>query len=313
MIVIAEQQIREILNHRSLIDALATGFRERYEQPDRHHHFYRPAGSSENTLLLMPAWNDTYIGVKQVVSAPGNGAKGIPTIHGLYSLMDARTGQLMAVMDAGRLTAIRTACASALAARYLAPARPTTLLVIGGGKVASELIPAHLAVRDYQKVLVWTRRREAFDTFKRGLLPLSVPVIWERHLEEAVRKADVISCATLSEVPLVKGAWLRAGQHLDLIGSFKMGMREADNLAVSKSSIFVDSRYGALNESGELGIPAREGVIGQRDILADIKELCREEHDGRTTPEEITLFKSVGLAIEDLVAASLVYKSVSSR
>lgn len=313
MIIITDEQIEETLDHQSLIDALESAFRQGYEMPNRHHHYYQTAQKQENTLLIMPAWTDEYLGIKQLVAAPANGKIGKPTIQGIYTLFDTCTGEPVAVMDAAGLTAMRTACASALAAKYLAPRDPQTLLVVGGGKVARELITAHLAVRNYKEILVWMRRPEAFTAFKHGLHPLAIQVTLAGNLEEAVRRADVISCATPAETPLISGEWLQEGQHVDLIGSFRMNMREVDDGAIVKSTLFVDSRYGAFHESGELGIPAQNGLIKQEDVLADIGELCRGRHAGRTSQKEITLFKSVGIAIEDLTAAILVYQRVTNK
>lgn len=313
MKLITISQINEALRHKELINALETAFREEFEMPNRHHHFYRLSSGQENTLLLMPAWANGYMGIKQVISAPANAQIGLPTIHGTYTLSNAATGQPLAVMDAAGLTAIRTACASALAAKYLARKNAKTLLVVGAGKVATQLIHAHLAINNYTEVLVWMRKPEAFQAFKNGLGDVNVPVHLVDNLEIAVKTADVISCATLSNTPLIKGEWLRSGQHLDLVGSFKMNMREVDDEAVKKSSLFVDSKYGAVHESGELGIPLKNNIISQQDIRADIIELCQGKHKGRENEEEITLFKSVGIAIEDLVAALVVYKRIIAK
>lgn len=313
MMLINSLQVTENLEHGELITVLEAAFKRDYQMPDRHHHFYTSPGSQENTLLLMPAWSNSYLGIKQVVVAPGNAQNGIPTIQGIYTLLDADTGTPLSILDAAALTSIRTACASALAAKYLAREDVKTLLVVGGGKVAAQLISAHLAIRNYQKVQVWMRRPEAFAAFKEDIGPVSIAIEWASDLEQAVKTADVISCATGSESPLIHGEWLRPGQHLDLIGSFKMNMREVDDEALVRSSLFVDSRHGALHESGELAVPLNSGVIREEDILADITELCRGLHKGRTSQTEITLFKSVGMAIEDLAAASLVYERMNKQ
>lgn len=308
MLHISSQALASALNHSQVIDAIKQQFLQDYEMPDRHHHFYRAGQKQENTLLLMPAWNARYMGVKQVISAPGNARLSLPSIQGTYTLMDAQSGVPLAVMDARRLTAVRTACASALASRYLAREDAKTLLIIGGGQVALHLIPAHLAVRNYDQVWVWTRRAEAFQDFKEELGDVRVPVKQAMDLEAAVRQSDVISAATLSETPLIQGDWLQPGQHLDLIGSFKKHMREADDSAIVKSRLYVDTLYGALHESGELGIPLQKGLITADDVQGDLPGLCRGKDKGRGDAREITLFKSVGMAIEDLAAAILVYQ-----
>ncbi|SKB26740.1 ornithine cyclodeaminase [Parapedobacter luteus] len=310
MIHITKDQVTAALNYPALIDALHAIFQSSYTMPVRHHHFYQTEEGVENTLILMPVWNDRYLGVKQVVVAPANGGKALPAIHASYMLMDAGTGVPLAQLDAAALTARRTACTSALAASFLARADAESLLVVGGGKVAQHLVQAHAVVRAYQRMAVWARNPEQSRALADHLAGQGYRVEIAYDLEEAVREADVISCATLSPLPLIKGAWLKPGTHLDLIGSHTPKTREADDQAIQRSRVFVDSREGALHETGELAIPIARGVLAPGDVRADIAELCKGIHPGRTLPEEITLFKSAGLAVEDLAAALLVYQSV---
>jgi len=229
-------------------------------------------------------------------------------------LLDAVTGKPLAQMDAAGLTSRRTACTSALAASYLARDDSKILLIVGGGKVAQHLVQAHSAVRAYDQIFIWTRSES-----KGGDLVLNLQqagfhnVVYADKLEEAVRRADVISCATLSHEPLINGEWIKAGTHLDLIGSHTPKTREVDDSAILKSSIFVDSRAGALHETGELAIPIATGVLDPASIKGDIEELCCGEIMGRSSSDEITLFKSAGLAIEDLAAALLVYRNVGEE
>lgn len=309
MIFIDNETIEKELTYPGLIAELRKMFTVPYTMPVRHHHFYENREGQENTLILMPAWNNEYIGIKQVVVAPNNSAKGLPAIHATYSIIDALTGVPLAQMDASGLTARRTACASALAASSLAREDVQTLLVVGGGKVAEHLIHAHSAVRDYQRVLVWMRNPEKARQFVREQETLGIEVSFVPNLEEAVRQADVISTATLSQTPLIEGGWIQPGTHLDLIGAHTPKSREVDDEAIKKSRIFVDSREGALHETGEMAIPIAAGVLDPDTVQADIVELCKGTHGGRETADEITLFKSAGLAIEDLAAALLVYRS----
>lgn len=310
MIVVSQEQVIRVLNHLQLIRAMEETFCAPYFMPDRHHHFYQ-AGSDENTLLLMPVWTKKYLGLKQAIVAPGNNQAGLPSVNAVYLLSDAKTGIPLAMIDGTSLTAIRTACTSALAAKYLARKDARILLILGGGNVARQLIYAHTSVRDYTKILVWTRRPAAFGAFSiiQSDMP-DIPIEPVENLETAVREADVISCATPSTTPLIHGEWLREGQHLDLIGSFKMNMRETDDMAVAKCRLYADSPHGALYESGDLGIPLKKGIINENDFIGDIVQLCRNEISGRQSDHEITLYKSVGMAIEDLAAAMFVYKSI---
>jgi len=310
MIQITNEQVASALDYHELIAALRAMFQSRYHMPLRHHHFYQTDEQVENTLILMPAWNDRYLGIKQVVVAPANSSKGLPAIHASYTLMDARTGVPLAQMDAGQLTSRRTACTSALAASFLARQDAESLLVIGGGKVAQHLVQAHSAVRAYRHIVVWTRNPEQSRTLADHLAGEGYTVEVADNLEEAVCDADVISCATLATSPIIEGAWLKPGAHLDLIGSHTPRTREADDEAIRRSKVFVDSREGAIQETGELAIPIAQGILSPDDVQADIAELCKGIHPGRTSADEITLFKSAGLAVEDLAAALVVYRAV---
>lgn len=311
MLIIKDEEIKKALDYKELIGALENIFKSEYEMPVRHHHFYQTATGHENTMILMPVWNKKYMGIKQVIVAAQNHVRQLPAIHAIYTLFDAETGVPLAMMNAAELTSRRTACTSALAARYLAPKNARHLLIAGGGKVAAHLAQAHSVVRPYTKISVWMRNPDKLKSFKDHLYKDGVEVSAATSLEEAARDADVISTATLSPTPIIKGEWLKKGVHLDLIGSHKPDTREVDNDAILKSSIYVDSREGALHETGELAIPIAEGILKPSDVKATIRDLCKGHHEGRSSEDENTLFKSAGLAVEDLAAALLVYQKVA--
>ena len=310
MIQIPADRVVSALDYGPLIEALQKMFVTDYTMPVRHHHFYEANGGMENTLILMPVWNDHYLGIKQVVVAPANNSHGLPAIHASYSLLNAQTGEPLAQLDAAELTARRTACTSALAASFLARKDAASLLVVGAGKVAQHLVQAHRSVRPYQEVRIWARDLRKAQALAQRLTEQGYDTEAVDNLALAARTADVISCATLSPTPLIKGEWLKPGAHLDLIGSHTPKTREVDDDAIRRSKVFVDSRAGALHETGELAIPMANGVLKPEQVEADITELCQGVHVGRKNVDEITLFKSAGLAIEDLAAALLVYKSV---
>lgn len=310
---ITNGQVAACLDYEKLIDALYEMFRSKYQMPLRHHHFYPASDNLENTLILMPSWNEEYMGIKQIILAPGNQAKGLPTVSALYTILDVETGQPKVMMEALELTSRRTACTSALAARYLAPQNARNLLIVGGGQVASHLAQAHIRVRNYEKITVWMRNREKLDAFVEKLRAEGMEAQAADDLEAAVREADVISTATLSPTPVIKGAWIKKGAHLDLIGSHKPDTREVDDDAILKSDIYVDSREGALHETGDLAIPIREGILDPATVKATIVELCLGQHPGRRSEDENTLFKSAGLAIEDLAAALTVYHALGGE
>jgi ornithine cyclodeaminase len=309
MLIIPNEKISEYLGYKKLIEALREIFQSDYTMPLRHHHFYKTPAGDDNTLILMPVWNNEYMGMKQVTIAPANADRDMPSIFAQYILSDSKTGQPLALMNAAELTSRRTACTSALASSYLSREDAENLLVVGGGKVAQHLVQAHLAVRNFKKVSVWMRNSVKMKEFVASLINQGIPAETVNNLEESARNADLISCATLSKTPIIKGNWIKPGTHLDLIGSHKPDTRETDDDAIRKSLIFVDSRMGALHETGELALPIADGIMTEREVKADIVELIKGIHPGRTRSEEVTLFKSAGLAIEDLAAALLIYKS----
>lgn len=281
----------------ALIDAIGEAFVSPHHAPDRHIHEIEVPGAPDATALLMPAWlpGEVY-GVKLANIFPGNSDKGLPSISALYVLFDGTTGQPLATMDGAVLTARRTAATSALASRHLSRADSSTLLMVGSGKLAPMLIEAHRAVRPIEQVLVWGR-----DPAKAAALGEAVT-----DLNAAAGVADIVSAATLSREPLVHGAALRPGTHLDLVGAYKHDRREADGDAVARASVFIDTEGGAKAEAGDLILAIGEGWFAWDRVKGDLADLVSRRHPGRTSRDEITLFKSVGAAIEDLAAARLV-------
>ena len=314
MRVISAAEVDLVLDPAGLADALDAAFRADIVVPVRHHHaMARP--DADATLLLMPAWNgpatpEPYLGTKVVTIFPANGARGLASVQGTYLLMDGATGVPLAALDGARLTVWRTAAASALAARRLARLDAARLVMVGAGALAPFLIRAHMAVRPITHVQLWNHRPEKAAAMAATLAAEGLPVEPVSDLEMAVRAADIVSCATLSTTPVVHGAWLKPGAHLDCVGAYRPTMRESDDEAVRRASLFCDTRAGALKEGGDLAIPLAEGTITPDDVRADLYDLAAGRHAGRSTAGEITLFKSVGTAIEDLAAAILVWNRV---
>ena len=315
MKIIGAAEIAACLDYSSLIEALMDGFTSDIVVPDRHHHNF--SGASQNrksTLLLMPAWKEEQnLGVKVVTVSPDNNKSGLPSIHGLYIYFDAVYGEPLAVMDAGALTKIRTAAASALASFYLSRKNVSTMTMIGTGALAPELVKAHCEVRKIRKVQIWGRNIEKATRMASDLSMEveGVEVQATDNLETAISSSDLISSATLSHTPLIKGKWLRPGSHVDLVGSYKPDMREADDEVISRSSLYVDALPGALKETGDLAIPLQTGVLQESAIRGDLFGLCCGKVKGRSNAREITCFKSVGHALEDLIAAKMVYENTS--
>ena len=300
-------EIEGLLGFPALIDALAKGFAASWSVPVRHHYsIAMPGGEADQTLLLMPAWEPgEAIGVKLATITPGNGARGLPAVQAVYLVLDGKTGAPMALLDGAALTVRRTAAASALASRYLSRKDAGAMLMVGAGALARPLIEAHCSVRPIDRVRLWARDSAKARAKADQLIGSGVHVEAALDLEAAARSADIISCATLSRSPLIKGAWLKPGTHLDLVGAFTPEMREADDEAVKLASLFCDTREGALKEGGDLVQPLKAGLIAQGDIKGDLSDLVSGRHQGRASLREITLFKSVGTAIEDFAAARL--------
>lgn len=306
--VVSAAEIDRALADDVLIERLHEMFKHGCEVPLRHHHHVAGSdGGAGGTLLLMPAWQPGGpLGVKAVSVFPDNPQHGLPSVIGLYLLFDGATGAPRAVLDGVTLTQRRTAAASALAAFFLARKDASELLMVGAGAMAPHLIRAHGVRRAIARVRIWNRHYERAERLAATLLSQGVDAEAVTDLETAARHADIISCATLSHVPLIRGEWLKPGTHLDLVGGYTPEMREADDDAVRHASLFVDTRSGGLKEAGDIVDPIRRGIISEADIKADLHDLCAGRHPGRRSPGEITLFKSVGTALEDLAAAALV-------
>lgn len=307
MRIITAEEVSASLAWPALVERLATTFREGVESPPRHHHaMHRPDG--EATMLLMPAWERAgYIGVKMVNVFPQNADHGLPAIAGVYLLSEGAHGRPLACIDGSELTRRRTAAASALAARELARDDAATLLVVGTGKLAPMVIEAHAAVRPITRVRVWGRNpakaeqvaADYADRFDSAAVT---------DLEAATGEADIVSCVTLSTAPLIRGAWLAPGTHLDLIGAFRPTMRETDAECLARSEVFVDTYAGARGEAGDILQAIDEGSFTFDALRGELAELLRGERPGRSSADAITLFKSVGASLEDLAAAIEVWE-----
>ncbi|MGV1865587.1 MULTISPECIES: bifunctional Delta(1)-pyrroline-2-carboxylate/Delta(1)-piperideine-2-carboxylate reductase [unclassified Rhizobium] len=314
MLVLDEARTRAALPWRPLIDAIDHMFKGGCMMPVRHHHTMAVPGESDATLLLMPAWvPGRYSGVKVLSLFPDNGLRGLPAIYGTYLLSSGTTGEMLAIVDGGELTARRTAATSALAASKLARADASELLVCGTGRLSLNLMQAHAEVRSLTRIHVWGRNSDTAERTAAEARIMGLPAIAVSDLEAAARTADVIYCATLSSQPLIDGNWLKAGAHLDLVGGYKPDMREADDTAIRRASVFVDTLAGATHEAGDIVQPLASGVLTRDGIRAELAELARGEKPGRRDDNEITLFKSVGAALEDLAGAILAYESLKDE
>jgi ornithine cyclodeaminase len=318
MLIIGPDAVDRALTYGDLVEVLRIAFREGAVQPVRHHHTVERPDGADATLLLMPAWSDLkaagtsdngHIGIKIVTVSPDNNAIGKPAVMGNYLLLDARTGEPQALIDGQKLTVWRTACASALAASYLAREDADTHLIVGAGALSVHLAKAHQAVRPIKRVLLWNRTAANAAKIADQLQAEGIDASVADDLDAAQASADIISCATLSTVPLVKGALLKPGTHVDLVGAFTPAMRESDDEAMGRSRVYVDTRAGATKEAGDIVQALQSGALREDAIVGDLFDLTRGTAKGRQSADEITLFKSVGAALEDLAAAIAVYRS----
>lgn len=296
-------------------DALVAALLEAFAKPDadvtappRLHYGVDDPDGSQRTLLIMPAWaDDAGVVVKLVNVVPNNGQRGLPAIQAQVLVADPVTGAWSVMIDGATLTARRTAAASAAAAQFLAPADAKTMLVVGTGRLSLEMVAAHRQVRpSIERVLVWGRDKAKATGIAEQIHGGEVA----DDLAVACAAAQVISCCTLSAQPLVRGAWVQPGTHVDLVGAFRPDLRESDSELVAKSRVFVDTYAGANGEAGDLLQAHAEGLFNMQNIQADLHELSR----GTVSREanDITLFKSVGASLEDFVAARLLAAQLTS-
>jgi len=282
-----------------LVEPMRLAFTSQAVSPQRaHYDLANP--QAPHTLLLMPSWRPGGdLGVKIVTVFADNVERQLPSVNATYLLLSGQTGQPRAWIEGRALTLLRTAAVSALAADLLAPAAPERLLMVGTGALSRYLIEGHLAVRKYKSVLVWGRDRSKAAAVAADLCARGSPVAVADDLQTAVRSADVISCATLAERPLIHGVWLKSGSHLDLVGSYKPDMREADDECMRGAFVAVDT-FAAVEESGDLIDPVARGIIVREDVRS-LNELavCREKIPRASR----TVFKSVGVAHADLATA----------
>ena len=300
------ERVHAALGYPALVEQLRQAFAQGATVPLRHAH--KVNEHQNDRLLLMPAWREgEALGVKIVTAFPGNAARGVATVAATYVLLDGSTGHPSALIDGEALTLRRTAAASALASTFLSRENSKTLLVIGTGKLAPYMAAAHASVRPLTRILVWGRAPGKARALADRLVSEGLNAVPAHDLRRALSESDVVSCATTAALPVLHGVDVRPGTHIDLVGGFTPTMREADDALVAKSSVFVDTYVGALAEGGDVVEPLRAGVLQRSDVRAELAELCRGDKRGRASAEEITLFKSVGTALEDLAAARMVH------
>ncbi|HQR12537.1 MAG TPA: ornithine cyclodeaminase family protein [Casimicrobiaceae bacterium] len=300
--------VRARLTWPRMLAALDEALRAEVHAPLRAHHTIDVPGMPAASLLLMPAWRTgRHVGVKLVTVFPGNASRNERAVAAVYVLFDAVRGKPVGMLDGEELTARRTAGASAYAAERLARRDSRHLVMVGAGLQCRGLIEAHRHVRPIERVTIWSRTLAHAEQTAKECAQAGVPAHATDDLEAAVASADIVSCATLSTSPLVLGRWLAPGTHVDLVGAFKRHMRETDDEVMRRADlIVVDARDAALAEGGDVVLAIESGAISPSSVAAELRDFAQGTHRGRTRDDEITVFKSVGFALEDLAAAEAV-------
>ncbi len=269
-----------------------------------------------DAMLNRASWIDGMgLAIKSATIFPENNKQDppLPSIHAVVVLFDDTNGRPRAVIDGDLVTKWKTAGDSMLGARYLAPSDPKNLTIIGAGVVARSLVDAYSEVfPSLENITVWNRTHANAEALVEDAKAAGFPVSATTDLETAVGSADIVSSATMSTSPFIRGDWISPGTHIDLIGAFKPDMREADDALIGRASLFVDSRSTAVHDIGELAIPLKAGIISETDVKADFYDLSGGQ-PGRSNESEVTLFKNGGGAHLDLMTATMIYDVYSAQ
>lgn len=304
MIHLNDEEVAERLPWPALVDAIDAAVRSESFAPPRLSYPIDGSAGEEGRLLVMPAWtDDTLVGIKLVTGWPSNQARGLPTHGASYILLDARSGEVRAMLAAEELTHRRTAAVSVLAARVLLPAGAERLLVVGTGPTAEQLVRAHAASGRFASIAIYGRNADRVAALVARVGDVSAPCEAAENLQAAVRSADMVVGATNATTPWLCGDWLRDHAHVDLIGSYTPDMREADDRVIERAAaIWVDTVKGT-EVAGDIAQPLASGILDRGTIRGDLAALVTA---GGPRPDGITLFKSAGWAVADLAAARLI-------
>ena len=315
MRIISADEVHAALSYPELVDALQDAFSKDFNQPPRQVFLLDDADDNFDAFALLPAWNDTIIAVKAFTYFPSNSAPH-DLLYSKIMIFDRPHGEPLALVDGTTCTFWRTGGVSGLATRLLSREDSSTMLLLGTGNLSTYIIRANASVRPLDKIMVWGNPdglplmadAEAVVARMSAELPdIEFSVITD--LESACGEADIIACATSSPDILIRGAWIKDGTHLDFIGNHHADKRECDTETVTKSRVFADSYVNAFKEAGEILVPIEEGVFTKEDVVGELSEMCAGTVTLRTDDKEITLFKAIGQAVTDLVAASMAYSA----
>lgn len=304
-------QVHDLLDYPYLIEALRQAHLG--DAPEGEHLLRNEPGGGNNQFVTLVGWQkDAVIAVKMVGVFPGNLELQPPqaSVQGLVATFDATTGTPRLVADGEAMTFRKTAADSGLGSLLLAREDAETLLVVGAGGLGPHVLAAHRAARpSIRRVLVWNRTAARAETLAKNAAEPGLDIRAVTDLDAAVAEADIVSCVTMTRAPLIKGALLKPGAHLDLVGAYLPEMREADDDAMARGTLFVDSRVD-MDSSGEIALPVAAGVIGWDAVQADFYDLATGKHPGRTSQDEITVCKNVGGGHLDLFTAQALMQAL---
>ena len=309
MKTIGPEEVHAALSYPALVDALQETFSGEFNMPPRNVFLLDEQSGSHDAFAVLPSWNTDLIGVKAFTYFPSN-SEPYKSLYSKILLFDRAHGEPLALVDGTTVTFWRTAGISGLATRLLARKDAENLLLLGTGNLAKYIIRANASVRPLKRVSVWGRTpsnaAQIVDGMSSELEGVEVTVATD--LEKSCRQADIIVSATASHEPLVMGDWVTEGTHTDFIGNHHADKRECDTSLVLKSKVYADSYANCFKEAGEILVPISEGVFQKDDVVADLSEMCNGSATLRQSDDDITLFKSIGMGISDLVGAGLAYK-----
>lgn len=311
MLQIDAKTIHSLLNYKDLIPALQKGFAGNHKMPQRQVYNLSDDAKQKEAIALLPSWNDDVICTKVFSYFPKND-KPLKTLYSNILLFSRSTGESLALLDGTSITYWRTAAVSALASQFLSRKNSETLLLFGTGHLAPYLVEAHLSVRQIKTIIIAGRTAAKVESLINSLSQkyTDIKFIQSKNLKKDIPDSDIICCATASPKPLFDGELLSLGTHVDCLGNHAADQRECDSYTVQNAKVYVDSRVNTLSEAGELLIAIEENSFTADEIIGELADLCKNSEIHRSNESDITLFKSVGSALSDLVAAQLVYKKL---
>ena len=310
MKVISAEEVHAALSYPELVDSLHEAYGGKYSMPPRQV-FLLDENTNHDAFAVLPSWNDQFIGVKSFTYFP-EAELPYKSLYSKILLFDRAHGEPLALVDVTTVTFWRTAGISGLATRLLSREDSETMLLLGTGNLAPYIIRANLSVRSLKRVMVWGRNlvkaESIVEMMQKEFPDVEFSAIEDR--QAACAEADIVVAATGSHDPVVLGEWIRPGTHTDFIGNHHADKRECDTELIKKAKVYADSRVNAFKEAGEILIPIKEGVFAEEGVVAELSEMCRGDAVLRENEEEVTLFKSIGMAMSDLVGAGLAYNEV---